>query len=427
VIRDALLALGILLAPATQLRLGDTPLGPGELCLAVWLSVSICRQVTQPGLFWNAALTRLGIFWLILIIAECIGVVVGFTTELFFDTPSIIHDIIAYGLMIAVGCVMAVELASEPRRRRVTWMIVSVGASSLTLQMAGANGWIGLPIDSMVDPWFFDRLRGWSKDPNQLGFCAASLTLLSIHAAETAVKRTAILAAIVCAGIAFSVGLLTKSDSYIVCILAAGSVVVAVKSLAWLRTLESGLTLRAASVCIALLAFPMLVVAAVPFAPAALEHTEAYSTEVYNEDNQGDARLDLWREALAKGLDAGMLGLGPGPHLTSKAYKRPPPDKFEAHNTPLDLFTQGGLLAVLALAYLYGSTLLMTFRAKLPALMALAFAFVVFSMFHFVVRHPIFWFGVVLCLLEAASVPKPCFDARHAHSVAPIPKATKRT
>jgi hypothetical protein len=34
---------------------------------------------------------------------------------------------------------------------------------------------------------------------------------------------------------------------------------------------------------------------------------------------------------------------------------------------------------------------------------AMSLSYMVFSMFHYEIRHPIFWFGVVLCLSEAAS------------------------
>jgi len=142
---------------------------------------------------------------------------------------------------------------------------------------------------------------------------------------------------------------------------------------------------------------------------------EAKSRAIYNEDNQGDARFRLWAEAFDKGIGAAMMGLGPGPHLTkAKAWKRSPPVKFESHDTPLELFTRGGLLALLAIAWLYTSLILATLRAKLPALAALSCAVVVFSMFHFIIRHPIFWFGVVLCLLEAASVSRPLFGEKRA-------------
>jgi hypothetical protein len=161
-----------------------------------------------------------------------------------------------------------------------------------------------------------------------------------------------------------------------------------------------------------LLGLPVLAVGALALAPVLVDRVEAKSEALYNEDNQGDVRFHLWAEAFDKGMAAWMLGLGPGPHLTKKAWKQSPPYKFEAHNTPLDLFVQGGLLAILAITLLYASLLVSTTRARLPALAALSSAFVVFSMFHFIIRHPIFWFGVVLCLLEVASLSKTSFGGK---------------
>jgi hypothetical protein len=397
-IMDSLLAFGLLLSTATQLRFGETPFGPGELCLVIWLVLFLCRQAGRPAPASNAALTRVVTFWLILIVAESIGAIVGFATDLFVDTVHMIHDVIAYFFLFGVACTMAIELASEPRRRRVTWLIVLLGAASLS---------------------FWTRLKGWSQDANQLGLVAALLTVISIHLADTATALVKMVAAAACAALAFFVGVLTQSDSFTIGILAAGAVFLAIKCSLWLATFKRGLTFRAALISLALLGLPVLAVDAIPLAPAVADRVEAKSEALYNEDNQGDARFHLWAEAYDKGMGAAMLGLGPGPHLTKKAWKHSPPYKFESHNTPLELFTQGGLLAFLAIAWLYTSLLLATTRARLPALAALSCAVVVFSMFHFIIRHPIFWFGVALCLLEAASVSKLSFGGKHADVAQP--------
>jgi O-Antigen ligase len=401
--RDALFGLGLLLSTATQLRPGGFPVGPGEICLVLWLGLFVLRQAAQPGIAPNLAFNRVVAFWLILIVAESLGTFVGFTTELFHDTDAIIHDIIAYSLASVLACVAAVELADEDRRRRVTWMIAGFGSGLFVLQVVSAYGWIRIPSYSELEPWYFDRLRGWSKDPNQLGFVAASLVFLSVHLAETATKRWETLAAVPCALLAFAVGLLTNSDSFIAGMMIAIVVFVAMKSWSWLNTHKHSVNLRVASVGLALFSAPIFVAAALPLTPAAIEWVETRSQAVYSEDGQGDLRLDLWSEALEKGFNSGMIGLGPGPHLLIKAWKRPPPSKFEAHNTPLELFTQGGLLAVIVLFWLYASTFFAAFNAKLAGLAALLSGYVIFSMFHFVVRHPIFWFVIVLCLLEAAA------------------------
>jgi len=414
-ILDSLLALGLLLSTATQLRFGDTPFGPGEMCLAIWLGLLLCLQAGRLAPASNAAFTVVVAFWLILFVAESVGAIVGFATELFFDTTEIMHDVIAYLFLFCLACAMALELNGAHRLRRMTWLIALFSAASLSLQLAHAYGLIRLPV--AADPWFYDRLRGWSNDPNQLGFATASLTLVSIHLADTATRRAKATAAAACAVLAFCVGVLTKSDSFAVGILGASAVFLAIKSSLWLATFKRGLTFRAALVSLALLGLPVLAVGALPLAPAVVERVEAKSAALYAEDNQGDLRFHLWEEAYDKGMQAAMLGLGPGPHLTKKAWKQSPPHKFEAHNTPLDLFVQGGLMALLAIAMLYASLLVATTKAKLPALAALSCAFVVFSMFHFIIRHPIFWFGVVLCLLEAASVSRCSFGGKQAEFV----------
>jgi hypothetical protein len=107
------------------------------------------------------------------------------------------------------------------------------------------------------------------------------------------------------------------------------------------------------------------------------------------------------------------MGFGPGPQLTSKAYKRPPPSKFEAHNTLLDLFTQGGLLAVGAFIWLSAAALRTAWRAQLAGLVAMIGALASFSMFHLVLRQPVFWFVIVLSLLAATRLPSVAARAFH--------------
>jgi hypothetical protein len=42
--RDALMAVGLLLTTATQLRLPGSPLGPGEVCLVIWIALTLIRK-----------------------------------------------------------------------------------------------------------------------------------------------------------------------------------------------------------------------------------------------------------------------------------------------------------------------------------------------------------------------------------------------
>ncbi len=119
-----------------------------------------------------------------------------------------------------------------------------------------------------------------------------------------------------------------------------------------------------------------------------------------------------------------MLGLGPGPHLdipgvileARKAETDPrfvvhPFDNgtanYEAHNTYLDLFTQGGIVALLGLVWLMASCLAIAIRMREAGLAALLFSLVSCAMNGNVVRHPLFWFAIALCLVSEGENESP--------------------
>ena len=74
---DALLALGLLLSPASRLRLDGSPIGPGELCLFIWVLLMLGRQAARLGGPLTPALSRLLVFWVLFAAALCIGTITG--------------------------------------------------------------------------------------------------------------------------------------------------------------------------------------------------------------------------------------------------------------------------------------------------------------------------------------------------------------
>jgi hypothetical protein len=71
---------------------------------------------------------------------------------------------------------------------------------------------------------------------------------------------------------------------------------------------------------------------------------------------------------------------------------------FEAHNTVLDVFTQGGFIAVASLLWLAASAFATAYRARLVGLAALLCGLFTFGMTGLIIREPIFWFAIALCL-----------------------------
>jgi hypothetical protein len=54
---------------------------------------------------------------------------------------------------------------------------------------------------------------------------------------------------------------------------------------------------------------------------------------------------------------------------------------------------------VIAVCSLFAGAFLLAFRAKLDALAALFVALAIFSISHFILRHPIVWFAFTLSLI----------------------------
>lgn len=400
-IRDALLALGLLLSTAAQLRVPGMPvaeIGPGEIFLGIWILLSLGYEAGRLGPPSTPALSRLLLFWLVFALAQSIGLGIGLATEEFRDTESCLHDMLAYLLVAAVSCLVVVLPDTERRLQRIAWMTVAAGAICLVLLLAAGLGTVRIP---GIEPWWngWNRFRGWSDNPNQFGLLCSALVILAAHLAETAARPRERLAALLCAVPALVAGLLTKSDSFVLVVLIAGPMFFAIKLWIWLASVERGLSMRAAFASVLVLAIPGFLVAAAPFAPAAFEHAQKFAVETMEKNDQAENRFKLWSEAIEIGVGAGMMGLGPGPHLVNKQWKRPPPDKFEAHFVVLDLFLQGGILASLSYLWLVATTFLVACRGRLVALTTLISTLFVFSMFHFFIfRHPIFWFSVALCL-----------------------------
>lgn len=397
-LRNFLFSSGLFLTAATQLRIPGVPVGPGEFLLVCWVGLGmLLGPPCAKGIHRGA--NAVAIFWALFAISLGVGMVMSFANELFFDTASVIHDMIAYSFGLTISAMLVRDLAVASRRRRIVWLILSISTCGLLIQVLEGAGLFGLP---GIEPWYWNRFQGWSDNPNMLGLLSAFVVLLAVFGLDIATsRRETILASVACA-LALLTGFMTRSDSFTLSILVGGSLWLGVKMWSGLLARRSSAGPTVGVVC--LFSAPLIFAAAIPFAPAAIGAAGAYTTNMYEDNSQGETRFNLWREAVEKGLESALVGYGPGPHLTSKSFKRPPPDKFEAHNTFLDIFTQGGLLGVLAFIWLLGATFAVTIRAGLIPLVALACGLLIFSLFHFVVRQPIFWFGLVLCLVEADAI-----------------------
>jgi hypothetical protein len=90
--RDLLLAIGILLTTASQFRSDSAPIGPGELCLVIWIALTLGREALRLEPRFTPAFSRLVIFWLFFGLAQCIGTLTGYAIADVHDSALFIHD-----------------------------------------------------------------------------------------------------------------------------------------------------------------------------------------------------------------------------------------------------------------------------------------------------------------------------------------------
>jgi hypothetical protein len=410
-ITNGLLALGIVLTTASQLRLPAVPLGVGEVCLALWLGLATLHLVASGRICNAKAMFQITAFWACFAFALSVGTCLAFLRQE-LDLDTMLHDAIAYLLVAAITCLMVATMETDVALRQAEWLLVAFWNVALLLQIALGWSIINLP---SVDPWYWDRFRGWAENPNQVALYCAVLMPLSLSLALSSRGFGRIAGSFSCL-LTFFVGRLTRSDTFLIAMVTATALFLVLRLRTWLTSPEHRFSLRfPVAVFVTIAAVPLLLALA-PYAVATADDFESLAISLAK-DRGGEAtqrtaalRLQLWQDALHRGLESGSLGLGPGPHLEkpSVANNQALAAPFEAHSTLLDVFTQGGLLGVIAVCGLFAGIFILALRAKLDALAALMAALAIFSISHFILRHPIVWFALVLGLILGSSrAPSP--------------------
>jgi O-antigen ligase len=203
---------------------------------------------------------------------------------------------------------------------------------------------------------------------------------------------------------------------------AAGPIFIAFKFRAWLVSRAPQVSFRSAFAWMIVLALPLIVVSVVPLAYSIAVEAQGLANSMEREkpeqtEEKTSLRFELWGQAIQRGVGSGMLGLGPGPHLeiphsivSQRNLETEQPDfvehptlnfapNFEAHNTFLDLFTQGGLIILLSYIWIVATAFWFAYRTGQAGLPTLLCGLCIYSIATFILRHPIFWFVIALCLV----------------------------
>jgi hypothetical protein len=271
------------------------------------------------------------------------------------------------------------------------FLLVTSGAR-LNLQMAGRILVVALAAIVCFqyafggpEAWFGNRFTGGAANPNQLAlYIVCGFVLLAAYFTVGA-------AALALVGVLGFAGFQSHSDALL-----------AFTAVTCLTYLLAVIVPRRQFV----LALPLVVLL-----PLALwctdggQHVVDRLGDAWLSADEGHLRTTLYRHGLMAWWHTPrtvLFGNGAG----SFSGEFGPFGRFEAHCTPIDILTIGGVIGLLVVYWLPVRAVVSAYRSSRPALFACTVGFVAFTCFHYVGRHPVFWFTMLALdtALRSASV-----------------------
>ena len=377
-------ALGMALTTATQLRGGGGSAGPGEVLLAVWIVWSSFVLAAHRRFDRSALLKGALAFWFVALSALSFGFIIHSTNNLAGDAS---HDAMALLLSAILLLTFVAPSGAVARLTRTVMLCLSLSlVPLLSLLVAGL-------FVSTVGPfnlWYGDRFVGWAENPNQVALLTTPAPLICLYWA-IAFRGWRRWGAASLGIAAVVIGLASQSDalrvSWIVTLLFTAVA-------GWCRLAARART-RVRPAVIALGIVPAaVVITGLSVGPVIVQRALDFGRTTYEQGDQGVDRVSAWTNGAQVILASPLFGRGPGAH----AGELNSSDTMEAHNTFIDWGTSSGLVGLAAyVALLAWSTLTVWRRGRILLLSTLA-SLLVFSMFGYVLRQPMYWFylfGVV--------------------------------
>ena len=401
---QSLLILGLIGTSAPQLRLDPLPLGPGEIALFIWMGLSAALIASRFGRRWPIpeGFRAIGLFWFVAIPAVCLGFLMSGTMGP-PENSGAGRDLVALGFVAVFALTLSMVLPSAEASRNLlrrfcfttAFCLLALLIVALTLRRVGP-----------FELWFQQvRFIGLTTNPNQLALFVATapLVLAQLRQEDRSGNRKRYALAM---GAIVIVGVATLSDALLLSWAATGAVAMVI---AWARTVRYGHRKTAVIYALVVLLPLALVVLALVSGEQLYTKLEERMLDEMNVGAQASVRTTLWTHGMEAVARSPFVGWGSGAHSGLSG----PFQATESHNTYVDWMTVSGVIGVAALLGLLGAALVSCLRARKPYLALAVLALALFSLFHYVLRQPVFWFSLVTILAwtsgrgDAAGAPRP--------------------
>ena len=376
-----------ILTTATQLREAALPLGPGEFLLVAWLGVEILTLVARRRVSLSPLVAEVGFFWLVALSLLGFGWIQALRIGVW--EAMAYHDVVAYLFVFCVALFVAQWADADSSLRAIRAVTMFSAATLLCLLLAG----YAYPVIGPLEIWYEGdvlRFRGWASNPNQtallicpLPFFATYLFARSHTIAAKAMYFAAFLLLLV-------VGEMTGSDA----LTAAWVVSILVLALSvFVQGVRARQTGYWRPVMIKILVPIGLLTLVIAVGVTAGDDLAGKLMSALDSGNQASTRLTLWRHGIEAILTSPVFGLGPGAYSGVEA----PFLGTEAHNTLVDWGMSTGISGIALLLSAY-AVVLWRMRTRSPLLFGAVLALFGFSLFHYVLRQPIFWLYLILAM-----------------------------
>ena len=236
----------------------------------------------------------------------------------------------------------------------------------------------------------FERFEGWSTDPNQLAEALLLIPWLAIYFIRKVVQEKpqnrffCIIISIACTVSSIGIGVITKSDSYVLASVIAIGVYLVVETVKIFVTQRGNRLVLLAD--IAGIAYLLLNTSAV------MEFVNEYITKTAEDSNQLNVRERVWINGLKAFVHSPIFGNGPG----SFSGQWGAFGGAESHNTYIYVMMDFGIVGLVLLLMLLYNAFKETLTAKASEMTAAFVSFLVFNFFHSFHRMPLFWFYLYL-------------------------------
>ncbi|NMG08831.1 O-antigen ligase family protein [Brasilonema sp. UFV-L1] len=376
------LAMGIVLTTATQLRLSSLPLGPGEMILFLWIIFVIIRLLVLGSFSRTHILQVTLCFWLIaftsmtfgLLIAELMGVK---ASDFQYDYSAFI-----LAFLFSSSCTISENFSKN---------IQKIILYSLSFSMVCLFIIFCFPsLTPFLESWYGGiRFAGWAKNPNQLALLLCMIPFLALYLFN---KSSSFFKKIFYATLSIMcviIGLSTGSDALMLA-WAIGFTIITLFVTVQVTTnifVIKNLTTYLRLVYKLIIGLIILLLAVIVL-KIGYDTLYLASADVYDKGGQGSERVTLWTNGIAALSHSPLFGLGPGSHSGENG----PFLDFEAHNTFIDWGASSGIIGLIAYIALLGWVAWTAWHKGFVVLFAAVISLAGFSCFHYVLRHPIFWF-----------------------------------